>query len=157
MLTPLNLKTSLHRRVHLSITSIVAVMLIILFSSRAEADVRIDGGTSFEFHGNMVTIYVDRLVNYSADYTTGTLYLHLVASRSRSLNGYSNRLTEINLASQTPGSGQLMPNYSFENLVVSGQVRWPPRGEYWIHLVVVEYPYTDSIVDSIVYDRTMVF
>ncbi|HEX6929300.1 MAG TPA: MYXO-CTERM sorting domain-containing protein [Gammaproteobacteria bacterium] len=114
------------------------------FNLASSTDVVFEGSASYEASGSSVTIEVDRVSNNSADTTSGTLFLTLWATSTSSPIGSGYELANVEL-------GELAPFEYFYDIVQTTTFVAPPDGTYYVHLLLVEYPDTSTIVDHITF------
>lgn len=132
----------------------IAVVVLLLFSVDAAAtDVRFAGSGQFQVRNSQtsVTIEFSEIRNFSSDTISGTLYLQLWASPDSAPAGSGFSLTEQENLSTFSGTddGRLGPGDTFQNIRFTTEYSPPPAGEYYVYLLLFEYPNLGSIRDSV--------
>lgn len=127
----------------------LAAVLVAPLSAHA-TNVTIDGSVGFDASDGQVTITVDQVTNNTSDTTSGTLFLTLWATTSSSPGGSGYELASVQL-------GELAPNEYFYDIVQTTTFSPAPDGTYYIHLLLSEYPNTDSYIDYVTFPGTETF
>lgn len=112
------------------------------------ADLDISGTVSYSISNGTVRLTADRVSNNSTVYTTGTLYLQLIASPDNSASGTAYTLGEARL-------GELQPNHYFYDIDQTVTFTRPPDGTYYLFMILVEYPDLTTIKDSVMFSNTV--
>lgn len=112
--------------------------------------ISIGGSVSYEISGGMATMEVDEVVNNSSRTTSGTLYLKLWATAGSSPVGSGYELASSSL-------GTLSPGQYYYDIAHTVDFVAPPEGTYYVHLIVTEYPDTNTILDSVTFSGTEYF
>jgi MYXO-CTERM domain-containing protein len=119
-----------------------AAIALFFLSVHAWAEVGFNGTAQFTVSGSQVTLEAARIENNSTNRTTGTLYLKLFATTSSSPDTSGYELASVQL-------GELSPGQYYYDVVQTTGFDAPPNGTYYMHLLLVEYPNTSTIVDYV--------
>ncbi|HEX7048513.1 MAG TPA: hypothetical protein VF275_13180 [Gammaproteobacteria bacterium] len=131
-------------RLRLTIRVTGLALLLLPAFAFAGTPVVIEGSASYSASGSQVTISVDRVTNTSSDTTSGTLYLTLWATSGSSPFDTGHELASVQL-------GELAPGEYFYDIVQTASFTPPPNGTFYIHLLVVEYPDFDTVLDHVTF------
>lgn len=107
------------------------------------------GGYSISSTQSSVSVNFSRIQNISQNTTSGSLYIQLWASPDNNPAGSGYSLTR-NLSISNfngGGNGTLRPGASFTNIRINTTYNAPPRGRYYVFLILAEYPNINSILD----------
>ena len=112
-----------------------------------------DGSWGYRISDHYITLYGDKIENQNNGGRTGTLKVAIYATNYRynggSLNGYL--LYEYKLDPLDAG-------YYYSDVSQRGWCTYPPRGTYFLTIVLLEYiTYDYEIVDYVTMDQTQSF
>jgi hypothetical protein len=114
--------------------------------------IQLAGSSSYQINGSSVTLRAERILNNSYSSKTGTIHLQLWATTGSSPFGSGTALADANLAAVPGlGDGRIFPRSSFVNVQASVPFTEPPPGTYYIHLLVIESPNFDLIMDYVTF------
>ena len=130
---------------------ILLISLIFSFSSLNSQN--LDGSWGYRISDHYITLYGDKIENQNNGGRTGTLKVAIYATNYRynggSLNGYL--LYEYKLDPLDAG-------YYYSDVSQRGWCTYPPRGTYFLTIVLLEYiTYDYEIVDYVTMDQTQSF
>lgn len=133
------------------------IFLLYLFLGMSSAvsaqEIDISGTFSYDVTANSVEISVERITNNTNNRTTGTLYVTLRMTQSSSpfSNGYTVAQESLSYIGNT--GGQLTPGQSFSNIRFSTPYTTPPQGNYYVHIVISEYPTLTTSLDTVTFSN----
>lgn len=130
----------------------IIFLLFVACSANVNANAQLSGGGSYVIssNGGSVSVNFGSIQNTSNNVTTGTLHLQLWASPDSNPEGNGYALTpNLNLSTfNGGGDGRLAPGESFTNLEFTTSYTPPPRGNYYVYLVLSEFPALNTIISS---------
>ncbi|MEO5331179.1 MAG: hypothetical protein H7839_04085 [Magnetococcus sp. YQC-5] len=110
-------------------------------NTSAIGTVHFENASSISLNNSLATLSVDRIVNERTT-STGTLYLNLRLTATNNVYASGYNLGSIQLGS-LPGNNYY---YGIERTISTNEV---PAGQYYVHLVLTEYPDLTTVVDSV--------
>ncbi|TVZ41599.1 hypothetical protein P886_0946 [Alteromonadaceae bacterium 2753L.S.0a.02] len=130
-------------------TVLLALSCILSSGFCFATDVRFVGSGSFEINGATITTTFSRLQNYSSNIQSGSLYLQLVASPDNNPAGSVYELSDkFDLGTINGIDGTLLPGAAYTDIYFTTNYHVPPFGNYYVFLVVYEYPGLSTFLDS---------
>ncbi|MEA2029879.1 MAG: hypothetical protein U9N49_13030 [Campylobacterota bacterium] len=111
----------------------ISLFIIFLSSFASAKSLYFDGYTSYDWYGNNLTLQADYIRN-TRNARTGTLKMQLWATRYKYRGGYLDGyvLGEVEI-------GELHANRYYRNMSRTTYMRKPPRGSYFLTLVLAEF------------------
>lgn len=98
----------------------------------------------------VATVHVEKIENRSDTITTGTLYLKLIATQEPLPNSVGYQLASFRL-------GELSPHQAMIDISRAAAYTSAPDGDYYIHLLLVEYPDMNTYADAASFPGTVSF
>ena len=125
---------------------------LILISCLKTYTQSLQGNWGYSIRGDQITLYGDKIVNQNYGGYSGTLKVALYATKYPYSGGYISgyKLYEMKLESLSAG-------YSYNNVSNTGYCSYPPKGVYFLTILMLEYNYKYEIIDHISMDGYSTF
>lgn len=134
--------------VFLCLSTTQPIFANVIISPKTENRIRLVGDIWYQMSNKSITFHSNRMINLrEGEGSSGTLYIKLIASETETLTSAFYELASFKI-------GVLPSKTMIENVNLSTSYVDPPSRNYYVHAMVVEYPYLDRPISYVSFEKT---